>query len=390
MMRQADVIVIGAGVLGTFHAHYAALLGYRTLLLERDAAPNGASTRNFGIIAQSIVDPTGEWAAFARDTAEIYRAIQRERDISVRGTGALYLASTGLEDTVLREFAERFGATYNCAYLEAREALARYPFVRASYCVGALLFPDDLTVEPRRMLAQLIPYVTRPDRGDGGVEYIPHTAVVAVEPSGRGCTVRDARGAAFAAERVVVCNGADVQTLFSDLFRASGLRVCKLQMMQTAPSTSDGFRLPHAILSGLSILRYPAFASCPSYEALRAQPMDDSLRAYGIHLLFKGGQDGSVVIGDSHEYRDPADVSALQETTDCAVAAAILRYGQTMLELPSWTPRMMWNGYYLTHPERDVYTHAVDDAIHIVTGIGGKGMTTGPAFARHSIDALLR
>ena len=46
-MRQADVIVIGAGVLGTFHAYFAAQKGCTTLLIERNAFPNDASTRNF-------------------------------------------------------------------------------------------------------------------------------------------------------------------------------------------------------------------------------------------------------------------------------------------------------------------------------------------------------
>jgi len=35
--RQADVLVVGAGVLGTFHAYFAALKGYKVLLVERNA-----------------------------------------------------------------------------------------------------------------------------------------------------------------------------------------------------------------------------------------------------------------------------------------------------------------------------------------------------------------
>ncbi len=382
-MRQADVIVIGAGVLGTFHAYHAALKGYKTLLIERNAYPDDASARNFGIIAPSIVPVGGEWAGFARASAEIYRTLQEEQDITVHETGSLYLASTALEREVLREFALLHGQDYTCAYLDAAEACDRYPFVRESYCAGALLFPRDLTLDPRCMLRRLIPHL----EGQGLIEYAPRTTMVAARRSGEGCDVVDARGTRYRADRVVICSGADYRTLFPALFDSSGLRVCKLQMMRTAPQPYAV--LPHAVLSGLSILRYPAFASCPSYASLRAQPADPYLRDHGVHLLFKALPDGAVVIGDSHQYSHVRDADLSEEATDSRVNAAILRYGQRMVMLPSWDIDALWNGYYLVHPEREVYVETVDQTIHIVTGIGGKGMTTGPGFAHAHIDTLL-
>ncbi len=274
------------------------------------------------MIAQSIVPVGGAWAGYARDSAEIYRALQRVHDIGARAPGSLYVASTELERRVLDEFARMYGANYNCAYLDADEARYRYPFIQASYCVGALLFPDDLTLEPRRMLRQLIPYLTQ----QGLLDYAPHTSVVAVEASGQGCLVRDARGHSYAADRVIVCGGADCTTLFPTLLERSGLRLCKLQMMRTVPR--PGYRLPHALLSGLSIRRYPAFASCPSYASLLDEPVDTALRDYGVHLLFKQLPDGSIVVGDSHEYVDVRDAALLAESTNPAIDAAILGYGR--------------------------------------------------------------
>lgn len=60
-----------------------------------------------------------------------------------------------------------------------------------------------------------------------------------------------------------------------------------------------------------------------------------------------------------------------------------------MVALPAWDIAALWNGYYLVHPDREIFTETIDEVIHIVTGIGGKGMTTGPGFARAHIDALL-
>ncbi|HLZ55546.1 MAG TPA: TIGR03364 family FAD-dependent oxidoreductase [Ktedonosporobacter sp.] len=381
--RHADIIVVGAGILGTFHAYFAAQKGYKTILLERNAYPSDASTRNFGMVVRSIVETDSEWATFARDTAEIYRAIQQEQDISVKRRGSLYLASTETERVVLQEFAQAYGESYQCSYLEAEEALARYPFVQASYCTGALLFHEDLTVEPRRLLRQFIPSLIR----KGLVEYVPQTTVVSVETAGTQCVVRDARGHVFTAGRVFVCSGADYRTLFPEYFVKSGLKVCKLQMMQTVAQPQG--TLPHSILSGLSIQRYPAFESSPSYPLLKEQPFEERLRDYGIHLLFKQAADGSVIIGDSHEYSLVQEEGVSLEYTNCQINEAILEYGKRMIKLPSWDIQLMWNGYYLVHPQQQVYTETIDGAIHIVTGIAGKGMSTGAGFSRWHIEKVL-
>jgi FAD dependent oxidoreductase TIGR03364 len=381
-MRHADLIVIGAGVLGTFHAYFAAQKGYQVMLIERNTFPSSASIRNFGMVPRSIVETDNEWTAYAQDTQRIYRAIQQQHDISVKVVGSLYLASTDNERTVLQEFAQRYGESYHCAFLDRREALARFAFIQESYCTGALLFHDDLTLDPRQMLRKLIPYVTQ----TLPVEYVPDTNIVAIEPSGQHHVVRDALGKEYTAERVIVCSGADYRTLFPDHFRTSGLQICKLQMMQTVPLSE--FNLPHSILSGLSIQRYPAFKSCPSYVLLSEQPVDEELRAYGIHLLFKQAADGSVIIGDSHEYRDWQEMHQLEESTSSAINAAILAYAKKMVKLPSWDVQKMWNGYYLIHPQQGIYTAAISERIHFVTGIGGKGMSTGPGYARQSVERL--
>jgi FAD dependent oxidoreductase TIGR03364 len=381
--RHADVIVIGAGVLGTFHAYYAAKKGYKTLLIERNALPNDASIRNFGMAVRSIVETAGEWSGFARASAEIYQSIQQEHDISVKVSGSLYIASTETERKVLEEFAQAFSPAYNCSYLNSDEALQRYPFIQAPYCQGALLFPADLTIDPRSMLKQLIPYVIQ----TGPVEYLPYTTAVAVEAFGQHCTIRDAKGNVFTANQVFVCSGAEYRTLFPEFFASSGLKICKLQMMQTVQQPPN--ILPHSILSGLSILRYPAFKACPAYTSLQQQAVDEHISNYGIHLLFKQATDGSIIIGDSHEYNTFAEAAVGEETTNCHINQTILRYGKQMITLPSWDIQKMWNGYYLMHPQRDVYTETIDGAIHIVTGIAGKGMSTGPGFARQHIEAVL-
>jgi FAD dependent oxidoreductase TIGR03364 len=382
--HHADVIVIGAGVLGTFHAYFAAQMGLKSILIERNSFPSGASTRNFGMVVQTIVETEGEWPTFVRASREIYQSIQEEHDIGVQSNGSLYIASTEIERAVLEEFTQMHSQAYNCSYFNANEALSRYPFIKAPYCHGALHFPDDLTLDPRRMLRQFIPFIVQKKL----IEYIPQTTIVSVESSDQHCVVKDAAGNVYTADQIFVCSGADYRTLFPEYFRKSGLRICKLQMMQT--ESQPQYTLPHAILSGLSIRRYPAFKSTPSYTSLAEKPIDASIQSYGIHLLFKQTSDGSVIIGDSHEYSAFQDANVAEEFTNCHINEAILQYGQQMISMPSWRIQTMWNGYYLIHPEREVYTETINDKIHIVTGIAGKGMSTGPGFARKHVSLKLR
>jgi D-hydroxyproline dehydrogenase subunit beta len=200
--------------------------------------------------------------------------------------------------------------------------------------------------------------------------------------------VRTVDGRAFEADQVFLCGGADTATLFPQVMAGSGLRVCKLQMMRTVPLPD--VRLPHSILSGHSIRRYPAFASCPSYELLLTEPVQDGrLAAYGICLLIKQEADGSVVIGDSHQYADPADLSAFEERTDGDINGAILEYARSMRRLPSWELQSLWNGYYLVHKNEPIFTATVEGRVHIVTGIGGNGMPTGPGYAQYSVETVL-
>src|SRR5262249_53887145 len=120
--RHADVIIIGAGILGTFYAYFAAQKGLKPLLIERNAFPSDASTRNFGMGVQTIVETDSEWAGFARASREIYLALQQELDLGVRRSGSLYLASTETERAVLEEFAQAYGDSYHCSFLTASEA----------------------------------------------------------------------------------------------------------------------------------------------------------------------------------------------------------------------------------------------------------------------------
>jgi FAD dependent oxidoreductase TIGR03364 len=383
MENSFDLIIVGAGALGAFHAYFALQRGLNVLVLEKDARPMEATVRNFGqIITSGMAE--GEWFDFARVSLETYQKIQAECDISIRRNGSHYIASTPLELQVLAEKHDRYAAIgYPSRLLSTAECQQRLPAVRASYCVGGLLFEQEVTAEPDLLIHRLLAYLTERWR----LDYRPATPVQAVTANATGCEVVDARGQRYRAAQVLVCNGRDCKFLFPEVFAQSDLQLCKLQMLATYPLPQ--VQLPGSVLTGLSIRRYHAFHDCPSFAQLLAEPVAADLQRWGIHLLFKQALDGSIIMGDTHEYADLADADSLDFNNSDQLNQLMLGEGRRILNLPDWRIQRTWNGYYTQSKSGEIFQHSPDPRIHIITGIGGKGMTSAAGFAADNVASLV-
>jgi FAD dependent oxidoreductase TIGR03364 len=371
-----DVVVVGAGVLGSFHAYFAGRLGLRTLLLERSDFPRQASVRNFGMVIPSGM-ADDDWHRRGQESASLYRRLSHELNYSIKTGGTQYLATTPIEEQILREFSQlgpMFGSA--CQFLDARQSLRLNSILHPETCRASLLFPGDLRFDPRDFVRQLILRMTRGKLSD----YRPNTVAVKVERHGSACRITTADGTEEMARHVFVCAGADLRTLFPQTFANSGLSRCKLQMMRIVPL--DGVSLFGSLASGLSLRHYPSFRRCPSWPRLAEESVHPELARRGIHVLLVQDADGRFVVGDSHEYSS----GDFDDTLDPTTEDWILTEARRLVRLPDWTIAERWHGIYTLHPDRPIFEHTVDDRIHIVTGIGGKGMTTSPAVARESIQ----
>ena len=202
MQPSWDLIVVGAGILGTSHAYHAAKRGWRVLLIERGDWPGEASVRNFGtLMAGSLV---GEWRRRGMESIAFYRELAPEAGFAFFPSGSLYQVTTPAEAAVLEEFAQlapREGC--RCELLEPERALALNPLLQRRHVRLTLFFPDDARVEPRGLFRRLIPWLTR----EWPVQYQSGTVAVDVWADGGEACVRTADGAEFHARHAVVCNG---------------------------------------------------------------------------------------------------------------------------------------------------------------------------------------
>ncbi len=377
-----DCIIVGAGVLGSFHAYHALKKGLRVLVLEKDDKPREATVRNFGQAVPSGMS-SGKWQEFGRRSLEIYKNIQSAVDISVRQQGTVYLASNAVEQTLIEELAtinEKQG--YVSRLLDKETCLANYPGLKASYCLGGLFFPDEITIEPDRLIYQLLAYLQE----QWGLVYKPQQLVVSVVSKADYNEVETANGIKYRARKVIICSGRDFQALYPDVFYDSDIEVSKLQMMRTQPM--EGYVLPGSVLGGLSIRRYESFHECPSFKKLDAANIDAHFRQWGVHVLFKQAMDGSMIIGDSHEYADARFAGELGFDNKQFINDIILNEAKRMFDMPHWHISHQWNGFYPQRIGHDIFHEEVEPNTWIVTAIGGKGMTGSAGYSEKSIAAI--
>ncbi len=380
-MAFYDLIVIGSGALGTFHAYHAARLGKKVLLLEKDNRPVSATVRNFGQVVPSGM--AGRWFDYGRRSLEIYSEIQAEHELTVRQNGSIYVASDEDEWTLANElYDQRRADGYPCELLSKAQTLTRYPLLQPNYVQGALLFLTEVSVEPDQMIHRLIDYVVK----KYGVTYWRDSAVVDCQSNYNGAIITLANRKRFQAQKVIICNGSEFRLLFPEVFAGSGLVVSKLQMMQTValPQVS----LPGNILTGLTIRRYESFTECPSYAGISTPDHLVELKKWGIHILFKQALDGSIILGDSHEYAGATTVDDLDFDTKDYVNKLIIDEARRIVTFPVDQISRTWAGFYAQTPA-EIFEHDVDENIHIVTGIGGKGMTSSAGYTEQKIGQLL-
>lgn len=383
MKEKYDLIIIGGGVLGVFHAYHALGAGLNVALIEKDAFASQASVRNFGQVIPSGMG--NKWQKFGRRSLEIYKDLQSKCDVSVRQNGTVYIASDNDELQLLEELRHiNHQNNYRSSLLTAKESLIQYPGLKSSYTKGALFFPEEITVEPRLLVQKVLDYLTETFK----LDYFNNTLALSCERVNENVIVKTACGETLYANKTIICNGSDFKILFPQIFEQSNIEVTKLQLMQTVPQPSN-YQLKGAILTGLSIRRYECFQECPSYRTIKAKEEKNTLAdKWGIHILFKQAMDGSIILGDSHQYASAKNIDSLGFDSEEAIDIFMIEEAKKIFALPDYTIHKRWSGFYSQCKDKDLFEHTIDENIHIVTGIGGKGMTGSPGFAETHIRKL--
>ncbi|MGK0253521.1 MAG: FAD dependent oxidoreductase TIGR03364 [Mariniflexile sp.] len=381
MKDKYDLIVVGGGVLGTFHAYHAKLSGLKVAILEKDQSPQGATVRNFGQVVPSGMNT--KWQVYGRESLKIYKDIQSKFDISIRQEGSVYLASNYEEVELLEELAEiNKSNNYSSKLITKNECLNKYSGLREDYVQAGLFFPEEVIVEPLVMINKLHAFLI-----EDGMDLFFNAKVVHCDETVNGVIMTLATGSVFIASKVIICNGSDFKTLYPSIFEESDLVVSKLQMMATKPQ--QNYSLKGSILTGLSIRRYEAFEECASYSVIKANENKETLeKKWGVHVLFKQAHDGSIILGDSHEYANASEMDNLGFGLNMDIDNFIIHEAKKIIDLPNYEIQRRWFGMYSQCKNSDMYQNTIGTNIHIITGIGGKGMTGSAGFSKQNINTI--
>ena len=365
----ARVIVVGGGVLGTMHAVAARSRGFEVVHLEREPDARGATVRNFGLVWVSgrAAGPELDLALRARQRwAEIAAEVP---GVGFRPHGSLTLAADDAEMSLIKEAsALPDAARRGFEVLDAAAARAVNPALRGEFA-GALLCTGDAIVEPRAVPAALRAHLA----AAGGYRWLPGREAIAAEPY----AVRDHAGERHHGDLVVVCPGAAYTGIAGPhlaAYPAPPLRRVRLQMMQTRPFAG---RVTTAIADGDSMRYYPAF-DLPGRSLLGAQP--PAAARTRAQLLLVQRPDGSLTIGDTHEYGEPFGFDVDEDAYDHLRARA-----ETLLGSPLPPVQRRWAGVYSQLTGDGLYHRSqIAPGVVLVTGPGGRGMTCSPAIAEET------
>ncbi len=364
----SDVVVVGAGIVGLACALVAVEQGLRVQVVERESFCTGASIRNFGFVTVTGQGSGATWNR-ARRTRDIWAHVAPQAGIRIDHTGLYLLAQRAEAEPVLHELLCRpEGAALQ--WLDSPDLRRRAPHLAHAHVRGALYSPHELRIEPRFAIERLRTWLAA-----RGVRFHMGQAVHRVET---GRVALD--GGTLQGERVVVCPGPDIRTLFPQTFVRYQTQLCQLQMLRVRPPA--GYRLDAGVMSDLSLVRYRGFAELPGARRLEdrlRQEMSRELQ-HGIHLIVVQSADGSLVVGDSHQYG-----SSMPPFVPAQAEELILGEMQRMLCLGHYQVEERWTGLYPSGAQ-DAFIETVLPGVQVLSVTSGTGMSTAFALAEECLQ----
>ncbi|MCX4472695.1 FAD-binding oxidoreductase [Micromonospora sp. NBC_01655] len=154
----ADVVVIGAGMVGAACAYYAARAGLAVTVVDRAGVAGGTTGAGEGNILLSD-KPPGPELALARHSGRLWHelgdALGGER-IELERKGGLVVAASAAEHAALRAFAAGQRAAGVEVVPVPAEALPEHEPHLARDLAGGAYYPQDMQVQPMLAAAHLL------------------------------------------------------------------------------------------------------------------------------------------------------------------------------------------------------------------------------------------
>ncbi len=147
---EAEIVIIGGGVIGCSVAYHLTLLGYKDVhLLERKELTCGTTWHAAGLVGQ--LRATSNLTRMAQYTSDLYQDLetQTEHATGFRQTGSLGCAATDARwQEMLRGGSMARNLGLDCEIYTADEVKERWPLLETGDLSGAIYLPSDGQTNP--------------------------------------------------------------------------------------------------------------------------------------------------------------------------------------------------------------------------------------------------
>lgn len=370
--ERFDLAIVGAGIVGLATALAATRRGMRIVVIDRDAKASGASVRNFGFVTVTGQEAGTMWAR-ARRTREVWLEVSQAAGIPILHTG-MWMTARRPESVAVIEAFMATGMAEGCRVLSPQEVRRRCPQLSAPDLMAILESTIELRVESREAIPRLADWLAT----EHGVHFVRNTAVHTIDPPWVHTS-----GARLWADRIVVCTGDAYHGLYAARLADHALTRCKLQMLRLA---DPGFKLPATLMSDLGMTRNAGYADLKSAGRLKerlALEQSEHIKN-GIHLIVVQNADGTLIVGDSHQYTPSPDPIAY-----AAIEALILEEYRAALGMEPPPVLERWVGTYAYAQDRSVLIDSPEPAVRLAIVTCGAGASTGFAIGEELVGSFL-
>jgi len=241
--READVVVIGGGVVGVFASYYLVHRGLKVALLEKGRVAAEQSSRNWGWCRQQNRD--ARELPLATKSLDLWERVAEEtgEDTGFRRCGLLYLSNDENELAgwaKWRDFARTVGVTTHM--LSAEEANERGKATGRKW-KGGVFSPTDGTADT----SKAVPIAARAIMAAGGTVH-QQCAARGLELSGGRVSGVVTEAGTIRTKTVVMAGGAWASSFCNQL----GIRFPQASVRQSILAVAPGAAgLPHALYTEL-------------------------------------------------------------------------------------------------------------------------------------------
>ncbi|HKF64182.1 MAG TPA: FAD-dependent oxidoreductase, partial [Dongiaceae bacterium] len=147
---QAEIVIIGGGIIGCSVAYHLAKLGRKdVLLLERKKLTSGTTWHAAGLVRAMLY--SGNLTKLARYSLELYTRLEKEtgQATGLKQNGSISIATNAERWDELRRGASMAKAfKVEAEEISPKQAQAMWPLLNVEDVVGAIHFPHDGQTNP--------------------------------------------------------------------------------------------------------------------------------------------------------------------------------------------------------------------------------------------------